>query len=100
MNEYKRNAFLEGMGVAGSFLIGAAVGVALGFLFAPKSGHELREDLLQSAGELSDQFVEAGNRIAHGVSAEVRRVGEKAEALGSRISERVEELRGEACEQL
>ena len=36
----------------GTFIAGAAVGVGLGFLFAPKSGAETRADLKQKLDEL------------------------------------------------
>ena len=38
----------------GKFVIGAGLGVGLGFLFAPKKGKELRKDLSQKCKELVD----------------------------------------------
>ena len=39
----------------GKFLLGAGVGLGLGFLFAPKSGKETRKDLAKSLNELVDK---------------------------------------------
>ena len=43
---------------AGKFILGAAVGAALGILFAPKSGQETRAALKKKAGELIEKAKE------------------------------------------
>ncbi len=43
---------------AGKFILGAAVGAALGILFAPKSGKETRAALKKKAGELIEKAKE------------------------------------------
>ena len=42
----------------GKFLLGAGVGLGLGFLLAPKSGKETRRDLAKSLNELVDKAKE------------------------------------------
>jgi len=44
--------FLAGLG------IGAAIGAAIGVLYAPKAGKETREDLLNSAREAKEKAAE------------------------------------------
>jgi gas vesicle protein len=46
-----------------SFLIGLGAGVAIGLLFAPKSGQETRELLKNKAGEGSDFLKERGTEV-------------------------------------
>ena len=40
----------------GKFLTGAAIGVGLGFLFAPKKGSETRKDLKKKSCEVMDKI--------------------------------------------
>ena len=44
----------KGSGI-GKFIVGAGVGAALGMLFAPKKGSELRKDLKKKMDELIDK---------------------------------------------
>jgi gas vesicle protein len=50
------NSFLIG------FLLGAVAGVAIGFLYAPKSGKETRALLKEKAGELKEKAGEVISR--------------------------------------
>jgi gas vesicle protein len=59
-----------GSSFAMGFLIGAVVGVAIGFLYAPKAGRETRELLKEKAGEIADKTKEAAGEAR-------KRVGEK-----------------------
>ena len=59
-----------GSNFAIGLLIGAVVGVAIGFLYAPKAGRETRALLREKAGEIADKTKEAA------VEAK-KRVGEK-----------------------
>lgn len=45
------------------FFLGLGLGVAVGLLFAPKSGSETREFLLTKADEGKDYLVRGGERI-------------------------------------
>ena len=85
-----------GMALLVGFSAGAAVGIGLGILFAPKSGLELRT-------QLSDQ----ANRFANNASEGCRRVSETAEDLADRgrhmygqarsaVSRGIEEVRQQA----
>lgn len=46
-----------------SFLMGLGVGVAVGILFAPKSGEETREMIKNKAGEGSDYLKQRGTEF-------------------------------------
>ena len=46
-----------------SFLLGLGVGVAIGMLFAPKTGQETRELIKNKAGEGTDFLKERGDEI-------------------------------------
>jgi gas vesicle protein len=46
-----------------SFLLGLGVGVAIGMLFAPKSGQETRELIKNKAGEGTDFLKQRGDEI-------------------------------------
>ncbi len=45
------------------FLAGAAVGAALGLLFAPKSGREIRRLITDTTADGRDYLVEAGRDV-------------------------------------
>ena len=62
--------FLAGLG------IGAAIGAAIGVLYAPKAGKETREDLLNSAREAKEkaaEYVEQGRQKAADLVEEGKR---------------------------
>jgi gas vesicle protein len=46
-----------------SFLMGLGVGVAIGMLFAPKSGEETRNLIKNKAGEGTDYLKQRGNEL-------------------------------------
>ncbi len=54
-----------------SFLMGLGVGVAIGMLFAPKSGQETRDLIKNKAGEGTDLYKAA----RHGIPPERDRMG-------------------------
>ena len=55
------------------FLAGLGIGVGLGILFAPMSGEETRNNLLERANDLKDQALDAvdqgKDRVARGIKA-------------------------------
>ena len=99
MDDYRRGGFMDAMGVIGTMLFGAVIGAVVALLMAPKSGAELREDLLGSAGKVGEQISDAGERAAGSVRSQVQRIGEKAEELGARIGAKAEEM-GENAERI
>lgn len=52
-----------GSSFAIGFLIGAVVGVAVGFLYAPKSGKETRTMLKEKAGEVKEKASEVTAKV-------------------------------------
>lgn len=52
-----------GSSFAIGFLIGAVVGVAVGFLYAPKSGKETRAMLKEKAGEVKEKASEVTAKV-------------------------------------
>jgi gas vesicle protein len=46
-----------------AFVVGLGVGAALGVIFAPRSGEETREHILDSANEAVDGAVAAGQKL-------------------------------------
>ena len=82
----------------GKFVAGAAIGVGLGILFAPKSGEETRRDLKKKLDELIDQ---AKNIDIEEVKKDItRRVEEIKMELVDLDKEKVLEIAKEKGEEL
>ena len=61
-NEYDTESTGSSFGIAG-FIAGMAAGAALGLLFAPKSGRETREDIVEMGGQAKeklDEWIDTG----------------------------------------
>jgi gas vesicle protein len=73
----------------GWFLAGLGLGAVVGILYAPKSGRETRESLLQSADEGREYVVSRGREARERVSEFVDRgkdvVGKQREQINSAI---------------
>jgi gas vesicle protein len=80
--ETERFDFLS---VLGAFFVGGILGAAAGFLFAPKSGKEMREDLRETAGKTLEE--------ARHVYSETRA---RADALLEDAKRKADELKREA----
>ena len=66
------------------FLFGAAVGVAIGFLYAPKPGKETRELLKHKAEEASEKAAEVTEKAKEAATEAQKRVKGK---LGKKEAE-------------
>ena len=67
----------SGASFAIGFLIGAIAGVAIGFLYAPKSGEETRAMLREKAGEIKEKASEVTEKAKEVASEAGKRVKEK-----------------------
>ncbi|MBA3829787.1 MAG: YtxH domain-containing protein [Taibaiella sp.] len=63
------------------FLLGAAIGVAVGLLIAPKKGEELRDEITDTATEWRDKF----NRL-------LGRAGARVEDLKNLLTDEIDGL--------
>lgn len=66
-----------GSSFAIGFLIGALAGVAVGFLYAPKSGKETREMLREKAGEFKEKAGEVTEKAKEAALEAGKRVKDK-----------------------
>lgn len=64
--------------IIGAFVIGAAVGAALGILFAPDKGSETRKKLAGKAGDMTDALKEKFDALMEDAKAEYEIAKEKA----------------------
>lgn len=61
------------------FIIGAVAGIAVGFLYAPKSGKETRALLKEKVGEVREKASEVTGRAREIASETGRRIRDKLE---------------------
>jgi len=67
----------SGSSFAIGFIIGAIAGVAIGFLYAPKSGKETRAMLREKAGEIKEKAGEVTEKAKDAALEAGKRVREK-----------------------
>lgn len=76
------------------FIIGGLIGVALGILYAPKSGKETREEIRRSSEELLDkakeQFEELSQKVEKLAGREKELLAEKKEKVKKALDAGVE----------
>jgi gas vesicle protein len=82
-----------GMFVMG-LLTGSVLGVALGMLFAPKAGSELRKQLSKQAGALANQAQEGYRQTTENVG----QLAEKGKEVADELAEHGKNLYGKARE--
>lgn len=78
--EPKRSTMEVVLPALGVFGAGIAVGAALGILFAPKRGDELRSDLRHRIGDLRDKSAEQYEELRHRAEKMVDEVEEAESA--------------------
>ncbi|MHB8259612.1 MAG: YtxH domain-containing protein [Bacteroidia bacterium] len=64
--------------VIGALIVGAAIGAALGILFAPDKGSETRKKILAQGDDLTDGMKEKFNDFLEEIKKEVETVKDKA----------------------
>lgn len=65
-----------------AFLTGLSIGAALGFLYAPKSGRETRQQFRRSANRRANEIGERLESLTRPVSRHARRAGSQRSARG------------------
>lgn len=73
-----------------SFLMGLGVGVAIGMLFAPKSGPETRELIKNKAGEGTDYLKQRGTEFRQSAAEWVDKGKEAVRSQRENLSDAVE----------
>ena len=68
----------DNLKLVGALLLGAAVGGALGILFAPDKGSETRKKLLDKGGDLTDAIKERLNDFIEEAKLNAETLKEKA----------------------
>jgi gas vesicle protein len=71
--------------VLGALLVGAAIGGALGILFAPDKGSETRKKIAGKANDLTDSLKDKFNSLLDEAKREADVVKEKAGAASERV---------------
>jgi len=87
-----RNDFMDAMGVLGTIAVGALIGAGVALLMAPKSGAELRQDIITGAERLESEFTDAQHKATNSVKAQVEKLQEKASELTRKAEELTERL--------
>eukprot|EP00388_Colpodella_angusta_P007986 GDKJ01022133.1.p7 GENE.GDKJ01022133.1~~GDKJ01022133.1.p7 ORF type:complete len:108 (-),score=12.80 GDKJ01022133.1:1219-1542(-) len=79
--------------VVGALVVGAAVGAALGVLFAPKKGSETRQDIADNAKKMSknlrNKFQGQVDDLKNQVAKAEKFIEDNADNLKNRVEDRV-----------
>ena len=76
-------------------LIGAAIGSALGILFAPEKGTETRSRISKKSGDLADSLKRKFNDFVDGLSERMDEVSDEADNLVERGKEKAYSVKNE-----
>jgi gas vesicle protein len=79
--------------VIGAIFLGAAIGGALGILFAPDKGSETRKKISKKGNELTDAVKEKFDAIAEKFKREVEEVKEQANEFAENGMSAIEKLK-------
>ncbi len=82
------------------FLVGGAAGILAGFLFAPKSGKELRADLKEKGITLYDDAQRMVSDVEEKAKTILEDTRRKAEDLKREADHRLSEVHQKACRAL
>jgi len=89
---------METKKVIGGFIVGAALGVAAGLLFAPASGERTRKKLVKGTKRLKDDVVDYIEDSIETLKAQVNDKIEQATSKGrelfNHVSEKAEKVKG------
>jgi gas vesicle protein len=69
----------RGSGFAIGLIVGAALGLAIGFLFAPRPGEETRQILKEKMGVARERAAEAAKKVRETAGEAVKRTRAKME---------------------
>lgn len=67
--------------VVGALLVGAALGAAIGILFAPAKGSDTRKSIMRKGEDLTDMLKEKLNEVIDSVTKESEKVVEKTKPV-------------------
>jgi gas vesicle protein len=82
-----------GLNLLKGLVIGGAIGVALGLLFAPRSGKETREKLLSDAEKLKAELEKYANDFSEKAQEAKREIEQKLAEVNSKLENVVKDIK-------
>ena len=79
--------------ILGALIVGAAVGGALGILFAPDKGSKTRSRIFDQGGDISEALKDKFNEILDGSKQGLESAKEKANEFAMEGKERFEDMK-------